>query len=258
MPAAGGAGTLVASAQGGRGAALRAQRRQSRVYFTTNRGLQSITLDGHDRRTLLRITGIGPGNNPPSADDIRMSPDGNRAFVSIQGKHYLVTTPRAGRETVEVRIQGRGESATVPVKAMSLEGGDYIKWSADGRAVTWAWGSQFFRQPIDAAEAVRSRHRRRTPALAARSGSVLLTGARIITMKGHEVIPQGDVLVTDNRIAAIGKRGSLNVPGGHAHDQRLGQDHHARPGRCAFTHVAAARRSIRRRCGSTSPTSPTA
>ena len=45
-------------------------------------------------------------------------------------------------------------------------------------------------------------------------GSVLLTGARIITMKGNEVIPQGDVLVTDNRIAAVGKRGSLTVPAG--------------------------------------------
>jgi imidazolonepropionase-like amidohydrolase len=45
-------------------------------------------------------------------------------------------------------------------------------------------------------------------------GSVLLTGARVITMKGDEVLPAGDVLVTDNRIAAIGKKGSLNVPAG--------------------------------------------
>ena len=33
-------------------------------------------------------------------------------------------------------------------------------------------------------------------------------------MKGNEVIPQGDVLVTDNRIAAVGKRGSLTAPAG--------------------------------------------
>ena len=41
---------------------------------------------------------------------------------------------------------------------------------------------------------------------------MLLTGARIITMKGDEVIANGDVLVTDNKIAAVGRRGSLKAP----------------------------------------------
>jgi imidazolonepropionase-like amidohydrolase/Tol biopolymer transport system component len=212
MPATGGATTLVASAQGGRGAHF-ARNDSSRIYFTTNRGLQSISVDGHDRRTLLRVTGSGAGNNPPAADAIRLSPDGSRAFVSIQGKHYVVTTPRAGRETVDIRIQGRAENTAVPVKAMSLEGGDYIDWTSDGTAVTWALGSQFFRQDITAADPQKSdivvELTRSRP-----KGSVLLTGARIITMKGTEVIPQGDVLVTDNRIAAVGKRGSLTVPAG--------------------------------------------
>jgi imidazolonepropionase-like amidohydrolase len=212
MPAAGGPGTLVASAQGGRSPQF-ARNDASRVYFTTNRGLQSITMDGYDRRTHLRITGTGPGNNPPGADEIRLSPDGSRAFISLQDRHYLVTTPRAGRETVEVRIQGRAENTSVPVKPMSLEGGDYLEWTGDGKAVTWAWGAQFFRQPIDAADPQKTdivveRPRSRP------KGSVLLTGARIITMKGTEVIPQGDVLVTDNRIAAVGKRGSLTAPAG--------------------------------------------
>ncbi len=192
--------TLVASAQGGRGPHF-ARNDDSRVYFTTNRGLQSITMDGYDRRTLLRITGSGPGNNPPGADDIRLSPDGSRAFVSLQGKHYLVTVPRAGRETVEVRIQGRGDTPPSRSSAMSLEGGDYLDWTADGKAVTWAWGAQFFRQPIDAAEPQKTDIVVELPRSRPK-GSVLLTGARIITMKGTEVIPQGDVLVTDNRIAA--------------------------------------------------------
>ena len=212
MPAAGGAATLVGSAQGGRDPQF-ARNDSSRVYFTTNRGLQSITLDGYDRRTHLRITGVGPGNNPPGADEIRVSPDGTRAFVSLQDRHYLVTTPRAGRETVEVRIQGRAENTSVPVKPMSLEGGDYLAWTADGKAVTWTWGSQFFRQPIDATDSQKTDIVVERPR-ARPKGSVLLTGARIITMKGTEVIPQGDVLVTDNRVAAVGRRGSLTVPAG--------------------------------------------
>ena len=42
---------------------------------------------------------------------------------------------------------------------------------------------------------------------------MLLSVARIITTKGDEVI-RGDVLVTDNRIAAVGTRGSIKAPAG--------------------------------------------
>ncbi len=212
MPAAGGASTLVASAQSGRGPQF-ARKDSSRVYLTTPRGLTSITLDGYDRRTHLRIQGVGPGNNPPAAQEIRLSPDGTRAFVSLQNKHYLVSVPRAGRETVEVRITGRAEHTTVPVKRMSLDGGDYLTWTADGTAMTWAWGAQFFRQPLDASEPQKTDVAVDVPR-ARPKGSVLLTGARIITMKGDEVIQNGDVLVTDNRISSVGRKGALSVPSG--------------------------------------------
>ncbi|HXO86389.1 MAG TPA: amidohydrolase family protein, partial [Gemmatimonadales bacterium] len=39
-------------------------------------------------------------------------------------------------------------------------------------------------------------------------GTVVLRGARIISMKGDEVIENGDVVVTDNRIVSVGARGS--------------------------------------------------
>lgn len=41
-------------------------------------------------------------------------------------------------------------------------------------------------------------------------GSVLLTNARIVTMKGDEVIEKGDILIKNNRIKAVGASGSLN------------------------------------------------
>ncbi len=43
-------------------------------------------------------------------------------------------------------------------------------------------------------------------------GTVALTGARLITMRGDEVIPRGDVVVRDNRIAAVGPTGSVEIP----------------------------------------------
>jgi Tol biopolymer transport system component/imidazolonepropionase-like amidohydrolase len=45
-------------------------------------------------------------------------------------------------------------------------------------------------------------------------GSWLLRGARVVTMKGDEVLPSADVLVTGNRIAAIGPSGGVAVPAG--------------------------------------------
>lgn len=210
MPATGGAQTFVAAAQGGRGLHV-SPRDPDRVFFTTNRGLVSVTLGGYDRRTHVRVQGVGPGVNPPAAEEIRLSPDGTRAFVSVQGRHHLFGLPRAGRETVEVRI-GR-DAAAVPVTRMSTEGGDYLDWTRDGTAVTWALGSQVFRQAIDAAAPQRIDVRVEVPR-ARPTGSVLLTGARVITMQGDEVIERGDVLVTDNRIAAVGPSGRVTAPAG--------------------------------------------
>jgi Tol biopolymer transport system component len=44
------------------------------------------------------------------------------------------------------------------------------------------------------------------------SGSAVLRGARVVTMKGNEVIENADVLIRNNRIAAVGPRGQVQVP----------------------------------------------
>lgn len=45
-------------------------------------------------------------------------------------------------------------------------------------------------------------------------GTVVLRGAKAITMKGLEIISNADIVVVDNRIAAIGPRGSVTIPAG--------------------------------------------
>ena len=45
-------------------------------------------------------------------------------------------------------------------------------------------------------------------------GSVVLRGGRVVTMKGHEILDSADVVVTDNRIVAVGKTGEVDVPEG--------------------------------------------
>lgn len=45
-------------------------------------------------------------------------------------------------------------------------------------------------------------------------GTVILRGGRVVTMKEHEVIEGADVVITDNRIVAVGPRDSVEVPDG--------------------------------------------
>lgn len=45
-------------------------------------------------------------------------------------------------------------------------------------------------------------------------GTVVLRGGRAVTMKGREIIEDADIVVTDNKITAIGRRGQVTVPAG--------------------------------------------
>lgn len=198
IPASGGDSTLIASAQGGRYPHF--SNDPNRVYLTTSQGLTSVRLDGQDRRTLLKVTGTGAPPNPTPASAIKISPDGAQAFCEVQGKHYLVSIPKAGKETVNVSVVGG--SPSVPVKKMSAEGGDYIAWSHDGKSVTWSWGAKFYRQAVSADKPESFDIVVETPR-AKPKGVAVLTGARVITMKGDEVIEKGDITITDNRITEI-------------------------------------------------------
>jgi Tol biopolymer transport system component/imidazolonepropionase-like amidohydrolase len=209
IPANGGAATHISSTQGGRMPHFTDD--PNRVYVTTGAGLASVRLDGQDRRVHMRVTGKGTPPQQPSASVMKMSPDRSRVFLELQGKHYIVTVPRSGRDTVNVNLAA--PTANVPFKKMSPFGGDYLNWAADGKSVTWSWGTKFYRQPTDADKPLETditvsaaRHKPK--------GTAVLTGARIVTMKGDEVIEKGDVVVTDNRIVAVGATGKVTRPAG--------------------------------------------
>jgi Tol biopolymer transport system component/imidazolonepropionase-like amidohydrolase len=209
IPAGGGASTLIGPTQGGRSPHFTSD--NNRVYMTSGAGVSSVRLDGYDRRVHARITGQGTPPQQPTASTVMVSPSGDKAFLELQGKHYLVTLPKAGRETVNINLGG--PTANVPFKKMSNYGGDYIAWSRDGKSVTWSWGTKFYRQGIDDEkpqefDIVVEQPRKIT------QGTVVLSGAKIVTMKGDEVIPSGDVVVTNNRIAAIGPKGKVAIPAG--------------------------------------------
>lgn len=209
IPAGGGEAVKIAPTQGGR--LPHFAKESDRVYVTTGQGLASIRLDGMDRRVHMRVTGKGTPPQQPSAGTMKISPDRSRVFIDLQGKHYIVTIPRSGRDTVNVSLAG--PTANVPFKKMSAFGGDYLNWSPDGKSVSWSWGTNLYRQAIteDKPETIDIKVSAARPKP---SGTVVLSGARIVTMKGSETIERADIVVTNNRIAAIGPKGRVQIPAG--------------------------------------------
>ena len=59
-------------------------------------------------------------------------------------------------------------------------------------------------------------------------GTIVLKGAKIITMRADEIIPEGEIVVTDNRIVSVGPSGSAKVPSGRARRGCVEDDDHAR------------------------------
>ncbi len=209
---------------------------RGRIYVYGNRGLISFRFDGTDRRTHFKVVGKRHFGRPNPARDARISPDGKYGLALVSGQVYYFAVPRAGGNTPTINV-GR---SPVPIKKLTNIGADSFGWSRDSKTVNWTVGSTFYRQKTatisfeapkkeagdkkstdaeakvvkegkSAAEEVNiSIHRRRfTP-----NGTAVLRGARAITMRGNEVIDDSDIVVVNNRIAAIGKRGSVSIPEG--------------------------------------------
>ncbi len=211
-----------------------------RVFVYSPQGLQSFRFDGTDRRTHLKVVGKAQiaGEDPPPAQDVRMSPNGRQALALVNGQLYLIEVPAPGGEAPTVNIS----SPSVPVKKLTDVGADSFNWADDGKLITWSLGSSFFKlrtsdvvfdqntgpesgegggtagenapKPvarIPQAEEYRVdiEAPRSTP-----SGVVVLRGAKIITMTGDEVIPEGDVEITGNRITFVGRSGLMKPQSG--------------------------------------------
>src|SRR5699024_9546360 len=133
-------------------------------------------------------------------------------------------TPPPG-ETVDLSEPGRRHRRITDV------GADFFEWADGGESIVWAVGSTFHRRPLASitlhsadrpgwdADAPTADNTETFQAIVEvprdrPSGSLLLRGARAITMRGDEVIEHAEVLVRDGRIAAIGARGRVQVPAG--------------------------------------------
>ncbi len=146
VPAEGGDANLILPARGAGGAHFTHEK--DRIYVYTPQGLISLRYDGTDRRTHLVVKGKGLYffEEPIPADDLQPSPDGQWVLAHLMNQLYLIAMPVVGGEPPTVDVS----TPSVPIKRLTDIGADYFGWADDGKTITWAVGSSYFREPLSA------------------------------------------------------------------------------------------------------------
>ena len=185
--------------------------------------LVSMRWDGTDEKEHVEVrgptlSGFDEGLTPTT---IEMAPRGDQALVEIQRQIYTVTVPRIGvTPTIDL---SNPDNAAFPSRRVTTIGGEFPAWGAGGRTVQWSLGNAHFVYDLDEAEAGQEEDEgyraaeHRVVIEAARdipTGLAVLRGGRAVTMNGGEVIDNADIVIRDNRIEAVGPRGSVTVPDG--------------------------------------------
>jgi len=184
---------------------------------------------------------------PSSPAIMLISPTGDEVLAQINNDLYTVHLPRYGKKA-EISV-ANPSTAAFPAQKLTTMGGEFPAWSADGKLVHWSLGPAHFiydlakakafsdslkeakeaqkKESKDSSEAESKKEKKneKDPVFEAKEirpeiyytkdipqGYILLKNARIISMKGEQVIENGDILIHNNRIEAVGSSGSLNLP----------------------------------------------
>jgi len=211
MAANGGEARLVIE----NGRSPRFNRKGDRIFYLTGGGLEKVykscRLDGGDERTHFTLK---------YANDVVPSPDEQWVAFNELFNVYIAPFPQTGGA-----IDLNANTKAIPVKKVSRDAGSYLHWSGDGKKLHWTIGPEYFSRELmrsfkfveGAADSIpppdttglRLGLKLKTEVPA---GKLALEGARIITMRGDEVIENGTIVVEGNRIIAIGKASEVTIP----------------------------------------------
>ncbi len=162
--------------------------------------VQSMAKDGSNIKTLATAAS-------PDSNHLALSPDGEWIAFKENQSIYVVPFKR-GEKPFEVKAAGNKDA-----KLLSKAGGYEIEWSRDSQTVRWLLGASIFETRRQNGFAARSPNEL---ALTAKTdvpeGRIAFTDARLITMKGDEVIEKGTVVVENNRIIAVGRSDRIELP----------------------------------------------
>mgnify|MGYP002777205195 CR=1 FL=1 len=201
-----------------------------------------------ENHCMLVETAAEPQREPSNATVILMAPEGDQALAKINNDIYVVTVPKTGSEAPKISVADPA-SAQFPARKLTKLGGEFPSWSSTAKTVYFTLGNAFFTYNLDEAKATelelnkkkaeeeKAKETGTTPEEKKPedqkeegykpgeirvkvtvqkdipNGKILLQNARIITMKGDEVVERGDVLIENARIKQVGAAGSISVDG---------------------------------------------
>jgi imidazolonepropionase-like amidohydrolase/Tol biopolymer transport system component len=196
---------------------------------------------------LLMNTVEEPRAKPSKPSVIEMAPKGDKALVQINNDIYVVTVPYIGSKAINISVADVNSSA-FPSWKLTFIGGEFPQWNSQGTQVHWSLGNAHFTYDLAESKLVTDSIEKATKekeklkdkdkkkkeedkektddkkykAKEVRikvtvkkdipQGSLLLQHARIISMKGDEIIENGDILIQNARIIGIGPTGTLKPP----------------------------------------------
>jgi Tol biopolymer transport system component len=176
---------------------------------------------------------------PPPAAIVRIAPTGKQALAQVGMDLYTVTIPEIGGPAPTISVANPA-MASFPVRKLTDVGGQFAIWCPDARRVYWAIGNALVSYDLVRAAEVADSVTRARAATVPRDttrpepsayrpverrivvaverdiphGVAVLRGGRAVTMHGREIIDDADLVVRDDRILAVGKRGAVRVPAG--------------------------------------------
>lgn len=190
------------------------------LFGKITKSLYSVRLDGSDKRK--HVEG-------KYAQRFVISPDNQWIAWSELYKVFVAPFPETGRV-----VELSSKSKAMPIAQVARDAGYNIHWSADSRKLFWTLGNEYFSDALSERFLFLEGARDTVPPMDSAGlkvglllpsdrpeGIVAFTRARIITMRGDEVIEQGTLVVEGNRIVAVGPSDEVDVPtGAHVIDCR--------------------------------------
>lgn len=149
-----------------------------------------------------------------------LSPQGDKALVVVDFRRlFLIDVPHGVEGQAPTVLIDPTQSGVVEVTSPA-SGAEYPRWMPDGRSFTYVFGNRFFigevpdRTENSGASPIVSRSFTLDVAMPRDlpNGTLAFRHARLITMKGDEVIERGDLLIRNRRIIAIGSSDTFAIP----------------------------------------------
>lgn len=182
----------------------------SKLYYQS-------TEDG--KKAFKMIDLVNPGNAPKTlytstyATQFNPSPDGKwMAFTELYNCYLTPLTYTGNAQELS------STNKTLPLNRLTRDAGTYLHWSKDSQKLLWTLGPKYYTKDIRTAFSFAESDNDKAPVtdtagvdigLRLKSdqptGKIAFTNARIITMKGDEVIEKGTIVIDRNQIVAVGK-----------------------------------------------------